>query len=451
MADDEFQIEIGDAVRRHISRRPSPLGDSSKAVVPYESPGDDPIPVFVSQEVMKAIERHTLSNKEQEVGGVLLGGFFRNDKGSFVEVTDFIDAEKAEGTDVSLTFTHETWEQIHERVALRGTDLQIVGWYHSHPGLGVFMSKEDEFIHTSFFSDPWHIAIVHDPIYTNWGCFKWADGQLARTGGFYVFAEKRQARKVRDYVKTQLSTRQAPPRAASSSADRLVRPGATATAPLWIALLAMLLIQLAVGWLALSRRGVTPSADEYATAAQLLRISDLTGAEEQLRHELSVRPDNAAAFKDLRTLSKALSGASVPNQQFDRQNLVLFAADHVATQQGEQGKPASGLSAKAEDSAAQTSGKSISVDYAGDDPLKPVLDEYESAAATRSARIARAKAVDKVAKTQWSRDAVKWLEDEELRQIAYGKTVNPMAYSDRYRKLPAAKRKTVDAVLGSSK
>lgn len=224
MADDEFQIEIGDAVRRHISRRPSPLGDNGKVVVPYESPDADPIPVFVSHEVMKAIERHTLSNKEQEVGGVLLGGFFRNDKGSFVEVTDFIDAEKAEGTDVSLTFTHETWEQIHERVAQRGTDLQIVGWYHSHPGLGVFMSKEDEFIHTSFFSDPWHIAIVHDPIYTNWGCFKWADGELARTGGFYVFAEKRQAKRIREYVKNQVSSRQAPPRAASSSADRLVHP-----------------------------------------------------------------------------------------------------------------------------------------------------------------------------------------------------------------------------------
>lgn len=216
-------------------------------------------------------------------------------------------------------------------------------------------------------------------------------------------------------------------------------------------MLAMLLIQLAIGWWAISSRNPIPTDDEYKTAAQLLRISDLSGAEQHLKEELSIRPDNAAAFKDLRTLSRALSGASVANEQYDRQNLILFAADHAATQQATQGATTSGLSVKEENAAAPNSGKPISVDYAGDDPLKPVLREYESATATRAARIARAKTVDQTAKTRWSRDAVTWLESEELRQIAYGKTVSPMEYSDRYKSLPAAKQKIVDKVLGSSK
>jgi len=454
MADDDFQVEVGEAVRRHISRRSNPLDDPGKVVAPYDSPDTDPIPVFISEEVMKAIEQQTLSDKEREVGGVLLGEFYRNDEGSFIEVTDFIEAENTKGTDVSLTFTHETWEHIHERIALRGQDLQIVGWYHSHPGLGVFMSKEDEFIHTSFFSDPWHIAIVHDPIYSNWGCFKWADGKLDRAGGFYVFTEKSQARRVRDFVKNQLAKRQAPPRSASSSADRLARPASARATSVWIAVVVMLLIQLVVGWFAIARRGAASGADEYTSAVQLLRISDLSGAEEHLRRELSIHPDNGQAFKDLRSLNRALSSPSIVNQQFDRENQLLFAGGQLAANQNGKGKSAA-RSAQPQTSLDEfkwgASGKPVIADYAGDDPLRAILDEYESAAATRAARIGRAKAVDKAAKMWWSRDAVAWLESEELRQIAFGKTVTPLAYSGRYKSLPDAKRKIVDEVFGSKK
>jgi proteasome lid subunit RPN8/RPN11 len=50
-----------------------------------------------------------------------------------------------------------------------------VGWYHSHPGLGVFLSEQDRFIHKSFFGDePWYIAVVFDPASGERGVFVWA-------------------------------------------------------------------------------------------------------------------------------------------------------------------------------------------------------------------------------------------------------------------------------------
>jgi len=95
MSDDGFQIEVGQAVRRHIVRRSSPLADRGRAVLAYDSPSADPIPVFISEQVMRAVERQSAADKERETGGVLLGGFYRNDEGSFVEVTDLIEAESA--------------------------------------------------------------------------------------------------------------------------------------------------------------------------------------------------------------------------------------------------------------------------------------------------------------------------------------------------------------------
>jgi len=33
-------------------------------------------------------------------------------------------------------------------------DKKIVGWYHSHPGFGIFLSEYDLFIHRNFFTAP---------------------------------------------------------------------------------------------------------------------------------------------------------------------------------------------------------------------------------------------------------------------------------------------------------
>lgn len=442
MPDDDFQIEVGETVRRHILRKPSPLGDSSKAVVPYDSPDTDPIPVFVSEQVMQQIERHALSDKENEVGGVLLGAFYRNDKGSFVEITDCIEAASAKGTDVSLTFTHETWESIHAKIAqLNDDSLKIVGWYHSHPGLGVFLSKDDEFIHTSYFSDPWNVAIVHDPVYTNWGCFKWADGELERTGGFYIFGEKKHAKQLRNYVKKEIATRQAPPRSASAGADRLAGQASASVTALWAAVIALLLIQILTASFMIWKLYRGPQIDEYKIAIQMLQHSNMSGAQEHLRRELAAHPENSQAYRRLLKLDDVMSSPAVAafkNDDFDRQNMILASGDELALKHSEP----------------------VDDSPVSDDPLNTVIGAYEKAAATRADRISRARAVSAAAKAQspdadtapkWSLDAVKWLVGEDMRQFAYLKQSDPTKYLARYTKLPKDKKDVVDAVFGSKK
>ena len=42
--------------------------------------------------------------------------------------------------------------------------LKILGWYHSHPGFTAFMSTTDISTHREYFNQPYHIAIVIDPL-----------------------------------------------------------------------------------------------------------------------------------------------------------------------------------------------------------------------------------------------------------------------------------------------
>jgi hypothetical protein len=57
---------------------------------------------------------------------------------------------------------------------------RIVGWYHSHPGFGIFLSEMDQFIHDNFFNEAWQIAYVDDPIDGDRGVFVWEKGAAVR-------------------------------------------------------------------------------------------------------------------------------------------------------------------------------------------------------------------------------------------------------------------------------
>jgi hypothetical protein len=63
-------------------------------------------------------------------------------------------------------------------------DERIVGWYHSHPGFGVFLSDHDTFIHKNFFSAPQQVAWVYDPHSDEEGCFGWRGERIERLANF---------------------------------------------------------------------------------------------------------------------------------------------------------------------------------------------------------------------------------------------------------------------------
>jgi hypothetical protein len=68
-------------------------------------------------------------------------------------------------------------------------DKQIVGWYHTHPGMGVFLSSYDAWLHHHFFPEPWQVALVIDPLSPAGGFFiRQVDGTLD-PGRYFGFHE----------------------------------------------------------------------------------------------------------------------------------------------------------------------------------------------------------------------------------------------------------------------
>ena len=130
----------------------------------------------LSADVRNQIYAHVFSSRAIEVGGVLFGTV-DEDSGRPV-VVGVVEALEAEGARASVTFTHDAWETIIDTQERDFPDTQIVGWYHSHPGFGIFLSEQDIFIQEHFFSERHQFAYVVDPVDQTEGVFGWRDGQI---------------------------------------------------------------------------------------------------------------------------------------------------------------------------------------------------------------------------------------------------------------------------------
>ena len=132
--------------------------------------------LVVDSEVVRLIRQHARSSGKTEVCGVLIG----QDRDQRIEVAACIEGQNADEAGAHVTFTQDTWEHIYAVKDKKYPDERIVGWYHSHPGFGIFLSDHDTFIHKNFFSSPGQVAWVFDPHSDEEGCFGWVGGRIER-------------------------------------------------------------------------------------------------------------------------------------------------------------------------------------------------------------------------------------------------------------------------------
>ncbi len=142
--------------------------------------------VFFSPEVHARMAAHAKEDLSVEVCGVLVGQWSKDANGPFVVISEAIRGEAAASKFAEVTFTHETWAKINQEMDTKFTHLAIVGWYHTHPDFGVFLSDRDLFIQEHFFSGPGQIAYVLDPIRKTEGVFVWSNGKPTLTPHYWV-------------------------------------------------------------------------------------------------------------------------------------------------------------------------------------------------------------------------------------------------------------------------
>jgi proteasome lid subunit RPN8/RPN11 len=139
------------------------------------------LPILIYDSVLDSILDYSEKDLTRELGGFLIG-LSNEHPEPHVEIRRFLPALGARREFTSVTFTHETWAALNREVDTSFPGEQVVGWQHTHPGFGIFLSSYDLFIHRHFFSAPWQVALVVDPRRQEFGFFQWREGQIVDCG-----------------------------------------------------------------------------------------------------------------------------------------------------------------------------------------------------------------------------------------------------------------------------
>lgn len=140
--------------------------------------------IFINESAFDRICNN--AEKTREVGGILVGDVLQDKNGPYIKVDHVIEALHAEEKGTELTITHETWNHIHAEMDKTHSGKRILGWYHTHPNFGIFLSEQDQFIQQSFFNLAFQVALVYDPVRKVHGVFSWRDSKPWRVRQYWI-------------------------------------------------------------------------------------------------------------------------------------------------------------------------------------------------------------------------------------------------------------------------
>ena len=161
--------------------------DLPQNIVPVGERVFDDKNIYIHQRVYAQIHKFAANKTENEHGGILVGRVLNEMGKENTIIEGFIEAKYNAATPTTLTFTHETWDYFHSEINRKYKDKKIVGWIHTHPNFGIFLSENDRFIQQNFFTDANQVAYVVDPIQNDEGFFFWVNEKLERCPGFFLF------------------------------------------------------------------------------------------------------------------------------------------------------------------------------------------------------------------------------------------------------------------------
>lgn len=252
--------------------------------------------VLVNQTALLQVAAHSASNVDVELGGALLGKAYRHQGRVIVQVLAALPAVNQDHGPVHFHFSADSWVNLQRDQATHYADLDIIGWFHTHPDLGVFYSSDDMVVHSAAFTLPWHVGLVVDPVRNEASFFGWVEGELAPLTGYYELPD-RQAESVVPWrvVKTAVwdrayMTQDSPGAYPQPAASHVLLPGNNPPAlGQWLGLLfgaAALLLSffLAAGLVALNRQNDRLESVALVLAHEALRDSNaLTCPDPRLR------------------------------------------------------------------------------------------------------------------------------------------------------------------------
>ena len=123
-------------------------------------PGSQEYPIYIRQRALAALHDHSRGSAQQGILGFLIGALLEDPttRERWLEVEFIVRLTQAIYGDKTTLVISRVWERLQQEVGRTGG--HMLGWYHSHPPLGVEIAPGDIEAHEQYFGRPWQVAIV---------------------------------------------------------------------------------------------------------------------------------------------------------------------------------------------------------------------------------------------------------------------------------------------------
>lgn len=187
---DDLNVTVIDTESLVTVARSRPSLLSEEGLVRVGKKEDRDIHVLVSSEAFGEIDRHTSTETEREVGGFLIGRPSEWQGQAYVEIVSALAGKTLSSSAVHVTISPDTWARAQAQVRQKSGKDCIVGWYHTHPNMPIFMSKQDLSIQRGFFRESWQVALVVEPNSREASFFVWSGREVKPAKSFQVSYDK---------------------------------------------------------------------------------------------------------------------------------------------------------------------------------------------------------------------------------------------------------------------
>lgn len=200
--DDIIEVTIFDEPNRKLRDGRPDILEHPRHYRTWLTPAQAQVQVVCHQTVLDKIQQHAKFYARQEIGGILVGHYYRTDDAqtgptSYVEIHDYLPAPReghGQSSASHITFTETIWADLLREKDGNPTfnQMEIVGWFHSHPNWGTQPSSLDIDIQLEHFRYEWQVALIYDPQRHEGDFYLWDNDSLVRAPGFHeVFSRIR--------------------------------------------------------------------------------------------------------------------------------------------------------------------------------------------------------------------------------------------------------------------
>lgn len=145
--------------------------------------------IYIEDYVMTYIGQIAISDNNDYQVAVLLGQFIQQEEGKSIFISGAIKVKDISFEEEKV-FSNEAWTQIYENMKEHFTDVEIVGWFLTRPGLVLEVTDRLNKIHIDNFAGQDKTLLLYDGIVREEAFFLYENGGLKKQEGYYVYYEK---------------------------------------------------------------------------------------------------------------------------------------------------------------------------------------------------------------------------------------------------------------------